>query len=282
MKIATSKGYHSCDVYKSYTSYPEPEGRTEKVLNFISDKIPSPKSILDIGTGTGSGIRVLSHYYPNAKVNGYDPYSSDFKKKPKGKFDLVTLFHTFEHVENLQETLVGIKESLDYNGHVLIQVPYARHWPFDLIIADHIWHFTKEALLQSLNNNRFRIVHIGNDVIRKEITVLATLGSIRNMLHDRRLFFDVVGWLLDYKKSLDTITHEVAIYGTGPAAAWSASILGDKAAYFLDDDKSRHGDKLNGLTIYSSDLCNIPVIAPFPEWQLDGVKKRSPHLNYIC
>lgn len=143
MKRVTNGDFNP-DVYKEYTSYPEPTGRTAKVLEFVKDKMPVPKRVLDIGAGNGHGMRVINEFYPDAMVFGYEPTIN--KERPVDKFDLITLFHVFEHVEDLHEMLAYIKSSLTDNGHVLIQVPYAMLWPFDLIIADHEWHFNKKSL----------------------------------------------------------------------------------------------------------------------------------------
>ena len=74
-------------VYDDYVSYPEPEGRTAKILDFVKDKMPTPKSVLDVGTGTGAGLEVLQSHYPDARVKGYEPTID--KERPFGKFDLI-------------------------------------------------------------------------------------------------------------------------------------------------------------------------------------------------
>ena len=119
--------------------------------------MPRPKTILDIGCGKGDGLLTMAGLFQGSNITGYEPTTDD--KRPTGKFDLITLFHVFEHVEDLHEMLAYIKSSLTENGHVLIQVPYATMWPFELIIADHEWHFTVQSLDIILDSNDFKVFY---------------------------------------------------------------------------------------------------------------------------
>lgn len=277
MKRVTNPAEYFSNVYKDYVSYPEPAGRTKKILDFISDRMPIPKSVLDAGCGQGGGLKVLQDKYPDADVSGYEPTIG--MSRPQGKFDLITLFHVLEHVEDLHEMLAYIKSSLNENGHVLIQVPYTLMWPFDLIIADHVWHFNKLSLAALFEKNGFEVIYGGNDIIRKELTLLASCHRITTSVisPERNIAID---WLLYYREFLDTITQPIAIYGTGPAAAWVGNILGDKVGYYIDDDASRHG-LFNGKTVLSPQNEHLPIVAPFPEWQLEPIKKNNPHLRFL-
>ena len=274
------------NVYVDYVSYPEPEGRTAKILGFVKDRMPEPKSVLDVGCGQGVGLDILSKKFPKAFIAGYDPYSAKYKDKPFNKFDLITLFHVLEHVEDAHEMLSYVKSSLTKNGHVLIQVPYALMWPFDLVLADHWWHFSGMSLVKLLNNSGFNIEYLGNDIIKKEFTLLARIGNqpVGKMLPPDSK--EPIEWLLSYKSSLDAINERVAVYGTGPAAAWTGNILGDKVVCYYDDDKNRIGKNFNGKMVYdpSAIYVNIhfPVVAPFPDWQIQSIKDKNLGMKFIC
>lgn len=281
MKRVVSPFADFASCYDGYISYPEPTGRTRKILDFVN-KMFLPchiESILDVGTGTGYGIKILSECFPSARVNGYDPYSDDFKEKPIGKFDLITLFHVLEHVGDVFEMLDYVKSSLTNNGQVLIQVPYAMMWPFDLILADHTRHFTMESLRFLLYRSGLQLLYIGNNCIQKEITILAVKGEL--LLGENHILehSKSVEWLLNYKRHLDTIDEPVAVYGTGPAAAWAGSILRDKARYYLDDDINRMGN-FNGKLVDRPHNA-LPVIAPFPDWQLEVIKEKHHGLRFL-
>lgn len=267
----------SKSIYDNYTSYPEPNGRTKKILEFIKDKIKHPKSILDIGCGNGDGLQVLANCFPGSYAMGFEPTLG--MERPEMQFDLITLFHVLEHVVDIHEMIDYIKSSLNKNGHVLIQVPSSAMWPFDLIIADHCWHFNQKALSELFSNHGFEVLYIGKDAIKKEITLLAKVGSPKVSLYEYGMK-ESIDWILNYKKFLDTINEPVAVYGTGPSAAWVSSILGKNVKYHLDDDKNRW-DLFNGYIVTSPSECKLTVVAPFPDWQINAIKSANPTLRFL-
>jgi len=70
------------------------------------------------------------------------------------KFDVITLWHVLEHVENLQEYIAELENLLSNNGRLIIAVPnyksndakyYKEHWAaFD--VPRHLWHFSQTSI----------------------------------------------------------------------------------------------------------------------------------------
>jgi len=273
-------------VYEGYKASPEPDGRTKRILEFVKDKIQEPKSVLDFGCGGGWRMHMLQFQYPDAKVFGYEP-TEHGKKRPDGKFDLITLFHVLEHVEDVYEVLAYIKSVLTENGHVLIQVPYMIMGPFDLVVADHVWHFNKASLYELLQKNGFVVSYKGNDIIKKELTLLAHVGDpkfsdIKELLFREQMQMQevpknkiAIDWLLSYKSFLDKIDEPVAVYGTGPAAAWAGAVLKENVQCYLDDDEARRQWRFNGKDVYPPVTSQYPIVAPFPDYQLAEIKKKK-------
>ena len=269
------------DYYHDYKNYPEPTGRTKKILEFVKNKMPEPKEILDIGAGNGAGMETIRKIYPDARVFGYEPTIST--ERPTSKFNLVTLFHVLEHVEDLHEMLAYIKSILTENGHVLIQVPCTQAWPFDLIIADHIWNFSPKSLVKLLFNNGFRLRIVGNKPIQKEFTILASMGD--------PVFPDVIqeeeqkpiDWLLNFKSKLDNVQGKSIVYGSSVSACWAGSILGNRVIAYIDDDETRVGKKFfDGREIKSISYGEgNRIVAPFPDWQLSELKEKHPQLSFV-
>jgi 2-polyprenyl-3-methyl-5-hydroxy-6-metoxy-1,4-benzoquinol methylase len=137
--------------------------RKLKLIN--SFKIGS-KNILDFGAGTGDFLKVCKNNAWN--ISGIEPSLearniaqkkgvilkenvSEFKNI---KFDVITLWHVLEHVENLSEYISILYGLLSDDGKLIIAVPnfksddakfYKKHWAaFD--VPRHLWHFSQTSI----------------------------------------------------------------------------------------------------------------------------------------
>jgi 2-polyprenyl-3-methyl-5-hydroxy-6-metoxy-1,4-benzoquinol methylase len=124
------------------------------------------KTVLDVGAGTGDFLKVCKSN--NWKVLGIEP-SIDARNiaKKKGihlkdnladitsqRFDVITLWHVLEHVEDLKDTIKTLNCLLKPEGRIVIAVPnfkssdakfYKEHWAaFD--VPRHLWHFSQVAI----------------------------------------------------------------------------------------------------------------------------------------
>lgn len=138
--------------------------------------------LLDYGTGTG--------YFSNEmKQNGWqvtaiekDGPSRQFAKTkfgievldetalstlPNNAFDVITLWHVLEHVEDLHSVLDHLHRLLN-NGLLVLALPNhtsfdAKHYQDDWAAFDvprHLWHFSPDTLSKLLDNHGFRIEKI--------------------------------------------------------------------------------------------------------------------------
>lgn len=175
--------YYKSDAYISHTD--SKESLFDKAYQFVKNitlkhklklinkcllhqnSISRPeKNILDIGAGTGDFLKVCSNNSWN--VFGTEPdlgarnialkkgvelqeNLSSFKNQ---KFEIITLWHVLEHVENLQEYIVLLKNLLSENGRLIVAVP--NHKSFDAVfykefwaafdVPRHLWHFSQTSI----------------------------------------------------------------------------------------------------------------------------------------
>lgn len=181
------------DLGKYYKSedYQSHYNRKKTLLNFIYNTVKrrsfkrkeslfksgnSPKSILDIGAGTGEFLlycqnqnHIITGTEPNdearevARQNGIILHES-IDEIVDQKYDVITMWHVLEHVPNLFDCLNQLKSMLKEDGKILIAVPnfksydaeyYKEYWAaYD--VPRHLWHFSQKSiqnLFSSMNMN---------------------------------------------------------------------------------------------------------------------------------
>lgn len=83
---------------------------------------------------------------------------------PAERFDVVTLWHVFEHLRDPAATLRQIRRTLRPGGMVLIEVPNFGGWQgrlggpvwFHLDVPRHLYHFDKASLAKLLERQRLK------------------------------------------------------------------------------------------------------------------------------
>ena len=138
----------------------------KRKLKLINSFKTASKNILDVGAGTGGFLKVCQNNFWN--VSGIEPSLearniaekkgvilkenlSEFKNV---QFDVITLWHVLEHVENLSEYISTLHNLLSDDGRLIIAVPnfksydanyYKEFWAaFD--VPRHLWHFSQTSI----------------------------------------------------------------------------------------------------------------------------------------
>jgi 2-polyprenyl-3-methyl-5-hydroxy-6-metoxy-1,4-benzoquinol methylase len=138
----------------------------KRKLKLINSFETTSKNILDVGAGTGDFLKVCKNNSWN--VFGTEPdlgarniaakkeitLQKDLLKFTNQKFDVITLWHVLEHVENLQDYISTLNNLLSENGKLIIAVPnyksydakyYNQFWAaFD--VPRHLWHFSQSSI----------------------------------------------------------------------------------------------------------------------------------------
>lgn len=138
------------------------------------------KKLLDYGAGNGAFAQA-------AKQQGWDV--SVFETSPKAlkrlrdsnlktlnpleiktKYDVITLWHVFEHLNFPEKALAQFSELLNTGGVLVLALPNTDSWDsnyykskwaaFD--VPRHRWHYNKRAIKSIAVNNGFELVEIKN------------------------------------------------------------------------------------------------------------------------
>lgn len=116
--------------------------------------IISNKSWMDVGTGTGGILDQLKGFAAKIvaiepqqraldvlKQEGYEAYA-DIADAPSDTFDIITLFHVFEHLTEPLKILETAYSKLNVGGKIVIEVPHARDFLFTQLDLEEFKNFT--------------------------------------------------------------------------------------------------------------------------------------------
>jgi 2-polyprenyl-3-methyl-5-hydroxy-6-metoxy-1,4-benzoquinol methylase len=136
--------------------------------------------LLDVGCSTGalleaatrqgyesSGVEPWAAVAAHAAHQGYRVTTSTLREAqfPKASYDVVTLIHVLEHLEEPLEELREIRRILRHDGILVVEVPNIESLGYRLtgrrwrnFIADHLMHFSPASLRQMLGRCGFEVI----------------------------------------------------------------------------------------------------------------------------
>lgn len=139
--------------------------------------------VLDVGCGRGRFLADMAKH-------GWDTHGIDLEQKAvniandrrgvvatcapiqkfetKGNFDLVTMWHSLEHMHNPRQVLGQVKELIADDGRLIVEVPnfdsflasYLSEYWYDLDVPRHLVHFTPRSIQHLGKETGFNIESI--------------------------------------------------------------------------------------------------------------------------
>jgi 2-polyprenyl-3-methyl-5-hydroxy-6-metoxy-1,4-benzoquinol methylase len=163
------KIYH---LVKEYTL----SSKESKIASYLTKK----GKLLDIGAGTGDflayckskkwevlGIEPNLQAKELARKKGV-PFVEDTTELTTNSFDVITLWHVLEHVEDLEKQLLELRRIAKSNGLIIIAVPnfksydaayYKEFWAaYD--VPRHVWHFSKKSIEKLFAEKDIQLMNI--------------------------------------------------------------------------------------------------------------------------
>ena len=283
-------------IYSRYAAYYQADGdeqiildsrtgnirrRSDVILERLvgSYNLPSTGKALDIGCGSGVTLSALSKVLPGwglygqdldkrneARLSAIPGFVDIFDCAPgeiKGQYDLITLIHSLEHFPSPGALLKSILAKLSPSGVLLVQVCNTVQNPYDLLIADHLLHFSADTLQLLAENSGYKVKTVETEWVRKELSMIAT-NSVQG--RNARLFGEAKGvdalnrvriqlkWLTAMKREAESeagASDDFGIFGTSICATWLAGVMGKRVAFFVDEDTSRQGREYMGKPVFS-------------------------------
>lgn len=262
--------------------------RTEHQVRVLSDKLAlvTGMKILDYGCAKSATMRTLAGQIPGLEVHLFDvsdryrPFWDKFIPAERGatfelpvdwygRFDAVTSFFSLEHMAQPQDALRKIASVLKAGGTFYGIVPNVLANTADLIVVDHVNHFTPPSLAWLLRANGFSVVEISDSAHRGALVFMARKldqrADVQAPAHAevhaiaqsaRRIadFWQHAGFRVQAFEQTLAPDAPVALYGAGFYGAFIASWLRQpqRIRCVIDQNGFLQGRQLHGA----------PVIAP--------------------
>jgi 2-polyprenyl-3-methyl-5-hydroxy-6-metoxy-1,4-benzoquinol methylase len=290
-KLADAKWFGEIEqIYRDYQIY-ELSGGSEQVI-FSEAGVAAPRSkglvdfiaansgtdragkLIDIGCGNGSQLKRFAAALPGWRLYGSElsdsvraslqtiPNFVELYTRPirdvQERFDVVTMFHALEHMPDPLAALRDAAGLLNKDGRLFIEIPNAAISPFDLLIADHLLHFSPAHLGYLASRAGLSVSILLDDLVPKEITLLAELGGELRARPAPAATSEIVRSNVAWLAAMLAEAREAAgraktfgVFGTAISGMWLYGALRDKVAFFVDEDMSRVGNFFEGIPILS-------------------------------
>jgi len=249
--------------------------------NFIINNIDlENKDICEIGSGSGYLAKKISKKY---KIDCYEP-SPNFKSNSNisiikkffndtdiRKYDVIILSHTLEHVPNIDNFLLMIKNRLNTNGKLVLSFPNLskglENDYINIFPTEHISFFTVKSTERILNKNYFQncIIKEYNNHSIFSISELfsyntykkcdnSEISLIKKEIND---YYNRLLKKIDLTKNLLEKENKIYIFGCHVMTSifiYLSKIDQKKIISILDNDPLKHNKRLYGTNLY----CRAP------------------------
>lgn len=285
--------------------------RSKRIVEFLATRpdLPSSGSLIDVGCGSGTALKVVSDALPNwilsgndltdapraelSKLPKFDRFYAGSLEEPLGVFDVVCLLHSLGHIERpVAEVMKLAFDMLSAEGHLLVATPDLETSPFDILIADNRSHFAAATLAYLATSAGFSIDFLSNSELPKELTLWAHKGqapepkTVPDPAAGNHLLEQNISWLAALLSSARQVRKEspkFGLFGTAISGTWLYGALDRQVDFFVDEDPNRIGKCIGESPILSPDQVphDAKVYVPLAPPIADAVAKRFPAHGFV-
>lgn len=256
--------------------------RTDHQVRTLLDRVSLPRGarLLDYGCAKGSMPARLLALRPDLQVHLFDVSAmyrehwarlvpddrqavDETPAEWRGRFDVVTSFFALEHITEPAATVRKVADLLSDRGTFYGIVPDTFGNVADLVVIDHVNHFTRASLHRLLRDAGFTSVEIEDRAHRGALVFRASRSGAPTAPPDAATEADQAAqlaahwrgmnqWIRDAEAALHD--RPLAVYGSGFYGAYILTTLRDagRVRCVLDASPFRQGKQLFG----------VPILAP--------------------
>lgn len=281
-------------IYGAYTMYHHAAGaeqavfdasgggmpRSDRLARHLAESLNLPEhgQILDFGCSNGMLLAAFGRLRPGwalsgveiddriltalQRIPGFSALHTCAPEQVPGYYRLITLSHTFEHLGEPVAVLAALVRRLQPDGNLFVQVPDCARNPYDLLVADHLLHFTAVTLALTADRAGCVTIALSDCVVIKELSWLGRAApaaptilplASEDVAAVRARVNAQVTWLATQMRTAGEIvtgSTRFGLFGTGPAGTWLAGALGERVAFFVDEDPARIGRSHLGRPVH--------------------------------
>jgi trans-aconitate methyltransferase len=256
--------------------------RTDLQAEFLLSRVALAKGarVLDFGCGKAATLRKFFARRPDIIPHVFDVSDSyrtswegwiadgasathELPAGWKGMFDLVTAHFVLEHVSDPVGTLRLLRSLLAPGGILFASVPDALANTGDLIVVDHVSHFTGGSFLTALGKSGLETSIVEKDLFPGAIFSTSVAGVETHAVASdaAKLHEALAQWtrIRDLLKSSASVVkgRNAAIYGAGFYGSLVKLLLTGQEGLvcFLDANPHLQGTLQGGLPVHAPGLC---------------------------
>ena len=300
-----SRNYSNEYVSSNYAGLPREThlGRIKEVCTHINTECDKEHlKILDYGMGRGDFCKYFLKKHDGHCVYGYDLYPQSLEidllnnesfieldhvnfREDEIKFDYIVLLQTFEHIIEPQKLISSLLQRLEKKGSLIIQIPSPYFNPIDLVVYDHIVHFSPfsgQSLAKWHMRHNSKLFDIETQKSNgKELLFKLTLSEKGNSVDLEKaivlsdLYESPHKALEEFIKRIEKTIERfenVYIFGTTYSSKWVYYFLNKKFKMYNSVDLKRL-NKVNE---------NSLAIMPSPREQAKRIAADNSISKYIC
>jgi SAM-dependent methyltransferase len=261
--------------------------QTEHRVNTLLEKVQIPPNgtFLDLGCAKGLVLSEVSRRRPDVTPFFYEVserYVRYWRNRAnadqwavgqappdwQGRFDLVTSFYVLEHVDQPVQAICQQVRLLREGGILYLLVPNVYANTADLVVADHLQHYSETSLVHLLERSGLEVIDIDDSVHESAFVAVArkvakprpyrtTKKEVADLSHEvcamSRFWSELSGRIRAFER-LNSEGDRACIYGAGFYGNFIASCLEnrDHIECFVDQNPYLHRKPMHGR----------PVVAP--------------------